>query len=454
MLKVTFPKNNTCLDNMFSTMDEANFNYGLLKEVITFSFGEEKEYELVFNTEYKANGEIKHQYGQYITIEDDNVKKYIAFSAKSAIDTRNGYVAAKMPVILRNWFYDNTRKEKLFELYLFDTDSSYSVNDYNTFIYRLTKSFDIRILNESELPYLRYDTPRHEYRRKQALLQIPVRNVKEIKATRDEFQGRNTGNKSSYILEAGDFYIVYGKVDANSEFEIVYLTSIIQKFAQEEGKRVFLYQVQELYSEHIGEENKKLLTDMGVIVYDDLQTYEANPDLTIDESRTSRNQAEFYRNLLQKYNNGSDYKCCYFCGFDLQDLLIASHIYRITDIDHNQQLSFEEKREKAVDGNNGFWLCPTHDKYLENGYIYFVNDEMKLADRLTPTQKERVMQTFFICDLEDTIIYGTEEFNIIERDLDSKNIKINPIHYNEKMHEYLEEHRRRVCNITDDDIDV
>jgi hypothetical protein len=445
-LKITFPKNNTCLDTVFNTMDESKFNYELLNDIIECSFGKQLEYDLVFDTEYKANGVIKHQYGQYIVFEDDTSVRYIAISAKSAVDTRNGYVAAKMPVILRKWFYDSTEKEKMFELYLLDTDSLYCVNDYNTFIYRLTKSFDIKILNEKRLPYIKYDNRNHDYRRKKILLDSPITRVKEIKRTRDLLQGRNTGNRSSYILEAGEFYIIYGKVDANSEFEVVYLTSIIQKIAQEEGKKVFLYQVQELYSQSIGEENKKLLTDMGVTVYEDLQEYENNPDLVIDESKTSRNQAEFYRNLLKKYNNGSDYKCCYFCGVDFQDMLIASHILRVTDID-NLEMPFAEKRKKAIDGDNGFWLCPAHDKYLENGYVYFENNKLKLSPKLNEKQKEKIKQTFYTGEIEDHLIFCEEEFYIIEKDFSDEkfDIKINRNHYNENMHQYLEEHRKRVC---------
>ncbi len=457
MIKVKFPKNNRRMNEVFNTIDESKFNHELLKEILSKSFNENIDsYELEFHGNADAQGNYKSQSGQYFRVETDEVVKYILITAKSCKDTRNGYIAAKMPLCIRAWFYDNTKKEKYLEVFLTDTETKSSVNDYHTFIYRVSKTFGVKLLGEEKLPYLKYDakSKKHEYRKKKILLDQPINNVHDIKIARDNFQKRNIGNKSSYILEADDYIIIYAKVDANSEFEMVYLASIINSLAKNEGKQTYLYQVEEIYSQSFGKDNIKFLKDQGVNVIEDLQKYEDNPDIVLDESKTSRNQAEFYRNLLKKYNNGSDYKCCYFCGDDFQDTLIASHIQRVTDI-NNLDIPFSEKREKAVDADNGFWLCPVHDKYLENGYIYFVEDKLHLKDNLTEKQKEKIIETFYLPKITDSLYFGENEFEIIKiKDKESFDVRIHPNHYNDSMHKYLEEHRKRVSNseIKDDEI--
>lgn len=456
MIKVTFPKNNRRLNEVFNTLNENEFNHKLLKEILFKSFGHEVEkYELNFKIEMNKKGEYKSQDGQYFKVETENIIKYILITAKTCKDTRNGYIAAKMPLCIREWYYDNSSKEKKLEVFLTDTETDSSVNDYHTFIYRVSKTFGVTLLGEENLPYIKYDknSKNHVYRKRKVLLDTPITSVHAMKKARDYSQSRNIGNKSSYILEADNYIIIYAKVDANSEFEMVYLATIINYLAKKEGKETYLYQVEELHSKSFGKENIKFLKDQGIVVFDNLQKYEENPDIKLDDSKTSRNQAEFYKNLFSKYCNGTDYKCCYFCGDALQENLIASHIQRVTDID-KLNIPFKDKRKKAVDADNGFWLCPTHDKYLENGYIYFVDDKLHIADGLSDRDYEKIKQSFYMKKLIDSLKYDDSDFKIIEILDNDFNIRINPIHYNDNIHQYLEEHRKRVCNITRDSDEI
>lgn len=453
MIKIKIPRNNRRLNEFFNTIDEEKFNHSLLKQILSKSFNKQIDnYELEFDEKFDKKGNYKNQYGQFLRVETDDIVKYILITANSCKDTRNGYIAAKMPLCIRAWFYDKTLKEKYLEVFLTDTSTKSSVNDYHTFIYRISKTFGVKLLGEENLPYLKYDntSKKHEYRKKKILLDQPIKSVHDIKKARDNSQKKNIGNKSSYILEADDFVIIYAKVDANSEFEMVYLASVINSLAKKENKQTYLYQVEEIYSTSFGEENIKFLKDQGINVIDSLQKYENNPDLQLDENKTSRNQAEFYKNLLSKYNKDSDYKCCYFCGDDFQDTLIASHIQRITDI-NKLNIPFIEKRKKAVDPDNGFWLCPIHDKYLENGYIYFVDDKLNISNRVTEKQKEKIIETFYLTKNTDSPYFKKESSEIIQIfNKETFDVRINPNHYNENMHNYLEEHRKRVTNKKND----
>ena len=175
------------------------------------------------------------------------------------------------------------------------------------------------------------------------------------------------------------------------------------------------------------------------------------------------------RNLLYKFNskkdeNGNvvfdsngkpiivdDIKRCYLCNCDIQRLIIASHIQRVTDI-NKLDLPFSEKRKLAIDGDNGLWLCANHDKLFEYGLIYFEDNMLKISDSLTKEQTKYVKYLTFdikknieklnssdvFMVAEDSEIYGT-----IEHSLGENTFIIAQCDYNENMHNYLEIHKKR-----------
>lgn len=85
------------------------------------------------------------------------------------------------------------------------------------------------------------------------------------------------------------------------------------------------------------------------------------------------NQGIFRDLLLKRYNK----KCC-MCGVKEQMLLIASHI---------KPWAESETKEK-LDVNNGFLMCPNHDKLFDKGYITFDDDgKIIISDRLTENDR-------------------------------------------------------------------
>lgn len=71
------------------------------------------------------------------------------------------------------------------------------------------------------------------------------------------------------------------------------------------------------------------------------------------------NQGKFRDLLLKRYNS----KCC-LCAVTNQKFLIASHI---------KPWAKSEPKEKA-DIDNGFLMCPNHDRLFDKGYITFNDD--------------------------------------------------------------------------------
>lgn len=85
------------------------------------------------------------------------------------------------------------------------------------------------------------------------------------------------------------------------------------------------------------------------------------------------NQGVFRNKLLQRYD-----ACC-ICGISNQSLLIASHI---------KPWSISEPVEK-LDIDNGFLMCPNHDRLFDKGLITFDDDgKIMISNKLSDTDKE------------------------------------------------------------------
>lgn len=76
--------------------------------------------------------------------------------------------------------------------------------------------------------------------------------------------------------------------------------------------------------------------------------------------------------MLKKYN-----RCC-LCEVENPTLLIASHI----------KPWVESEPEEKLDVDNGFLMCPNHDKLFDKGYITFDDDgKIIISDRLTENDR-------------------------------------------------------------------
>lgn len=85
------------------------------------------------------------------------------------------------------------------------------------------------------------------------------------------------------------------------------------------------------------------------------------------------NQGRFRDLLLERYN-----RCC-LCGIESPALLIASHIKPWVE---------SEPKEK-LDVDNGFLMCPNHDRLFDKGYITF-DDDGKIIISEAFTENDRV----------------------------------------------------------------
>ena len=85
------------------------------------------------------------------------------------------------------------------------------------------------------------------------------------------------------------------------------------------------------------------------------------------------NQGEFRERLIRRYNK------CVLCGVSNVQLLTASHI---------KPWALSEAQER-LDVNNGFLMCPNHDRLFDRGFISFdddgrilISEELQKNDRI------------------------------------------------------------------------
>lgn len=322
--------------------------------------------------------------GRNLVIETDSHKYYVIVSRETA-DARNAFLAQYISTVLGQYIEDLTTKQKNLNIFLLDT-SDKAKTDFIIDTYRIAKTLGISILNENDL--------------KLSPIQ-PYNSFKDWKNARNNRQQYNPANQSSYAMEDEDEYTVFGKLYGANGKESAFLACQLAEIAKKENKKLNFVQVKEHGTESISSSDKKLLEYYGVNISNGSIVLK---DKQIRDRSTCRKQDEFKFNLLEKYGN----KKCYLCDCDIESNIIASHIHRITDID-NSNLSDEEKRRQAVDGNNGLWLCANHDKMFEYGIITFnTKGELIINPSLKTNQIEYIKYITQVLKIQD--IHLTNEF--------------------------------------------
>jgi hypothetical protein len=110
------------------------------------------------------------------------------------------------------------------------------------------------------------------------------------------------------------------------------------------------------------------------------------------------NQGEFRNRLLHRYS-----RCC-LCGVDNPELLVASHIKPWA----------ESEPEEKLDVDNGFLMCPNHDRLFDKGWISFDDEgSIEISDQLT---KENQIFTNVSADMKIDLTDGNKKYLKYHRD--------------------------------------
>ena len=368
-----------------------------IEEIIKHLFGKVEKYNI-------KKEERGSNTGQYIIIQGNKTKQYVCLSRENPQEGRNVFALQNLSTSLANYYNDEDCR-KAFSYYIRGVNKPHAHSIL--FAYKCMVTAKIRILNlDNVIPAERAGF--FDYK-------TPFKDFKQMRKYRLEISKKHSRNNPTVFEEIGNNICVYGKTFGVNGRETVLICLALKKLTD---KNIILYNTRETTDIHgtdVDKSNLTVLEKIGVKIEDEIMDL---PGLPEDE-KVKRDVRHYHINLLRKFHE----KKCYLCECDIENLIIGSHIHRVTDI-KNDTISLEEKNRQIVDGENGFWLCANHDKLFEYGLIYFEENTMKIAEGLTTKQKEFIKKI--------TNLKKDEEF------------RINEEHYTYTMHEYLEKHKKRV----------
>lgn len=339
------------------------------------------------DTPYKVTSP-KRANGKYITIKNESDHDsiiYVIYSSRvsetAGKNGRNSYFVQSVSPPLLSYKKDDTKNKSIY-LYLFDPDTNNANTNYQNVFYRIMKTLGVNILNECEL--------------KNPDIQ-PYNTISDFLRTRSSMAKAN--NQPTYVIDEGDSYTVFGKTFGANERESVLITCMLRSLNP--YKSITIFPVRDNEHERFTKPSIDLMSIFNIKFGETI--FENTKDEK--EFKTSRNQLSFKFNLSKKYGEAK----CYLCDCDIPGTIIASHIHRVADINKDNTIDNPTKYFQAADGNNGLWLCSTHDKLFEYGTIYFENGTGKLL--INPKPKLQKHQIDYIDNITLTKLIDSSLLN-------------------------------------------
>lgn len=259
------------------------------------------------------------------------------------------------------------------ELYRIETN-------YFKFMYRLMKTVGTTFINGEILTY-----------------QIaPYNTVEDIILGKNNIRGSNSGNKSTYITKSPDEVIqVFGKLYGANKYETVLICYALNAVTTNHIK---IYEIKEGNLQKLPKPSRDNLISLGIDIETVSWTIERSYFEEDDENLRS---PRYTYNLLEKYGN----KKCALCECEIPEIIQGAHIWPVADIKRDIQLTQDEKLERAIDGDNGLWLCNNHHKLLDANIIRLFNDgSVKHKTALSENQSEYLNEVTTVKVLSSDIV--------------------------------------------------
>lgn len=279
------------------------------------------------------------------------------------------------------------KKKASFWFYFLPFNGNNETN-YMLFFYRVMKTIGIKFAN----PDLGLEhTILKEYS-----------TVKDMILARNTLREANSGNKSTYITDEGDYYHIYGKTIGANQKETTLLCFALSAITD---KPVKLFQILDNDSTAISEQDKEAITNhcsqygnYDIDVLDDSYQFDGDDSDTVKDNLRS---PQFIYNLLSKFDGE---KKCALCGCKIERIIQAAHIYPVADIRKRHDLDFSAKFKLAVDGDNGIWLCENHHKLFDSGLIWLEEGKLCISRKLNSDDLLFVKQVTTIEEIEPRFI--------------------------------------------------
>lgn len=338
--------------------------------------------------------------GRLVYVECNNEIYYVSLSEIS-IEGRNSSLQ-RVPTAI-NLFYADTRPNKKL-CYYFLPHNGNAFTPCHLFIYKLLMTAGVLFLNITKFYH-------------QTIL--PYDNVDDLIIDRRDNQGGNSSNNSSYVSKSPDAIQIYAKTFGANKYESTLMAVAISHIAD---RPVELYNICEKNLRKLPQSSIKTIESLGNIsLY--YTTLFLDKHQTVDESeRTKLRSASYLYNLYNRIG----YKKCALCSCEISEIIQGAHIWGVSQISHDDNLSEEEKFTHAVSGDNGLWLCQNHHKLFDSNIIMIDDDgHIRIKDGLVSKDIAFIRSVTFKTSLDDTIMTDKFRFYIAKRnqELNKNNFK-------------------------------
>lgn len=298
--------------------------------------------------------------GRLATLEYNGTISYVSFS-EFEIGSRNSFFQSFPSALVK--YHQETNRCKNICFYFLEPDGNIET-DYFLFMYRLMKTAGTIFLNETT--YL-------------TTAVNPFNTVSDIIAHRDLNRGRNRGNASSYVtVDENDILQIFGKTYGANKYETTLLCLAISKITP---YSIELYEIQEGNLTKLPQDARNVIVNLGInVITSDLVLERAE----FETNDSLRSPTHIY-NLLEKLGE----KKCSLCDCEIPQIIQGAHIWPVASIKRANNINLDTKIQKAIDGDNGLWLCDNHHKLFDINMLFIASDgRVKYKSNIEQSHKE------------------------------------------------------------------
>jgi len=274
--------------------------------------------------------------GRLATLEYNGNISYISFS-EVEVTSRNSSFQSFSTALVK--YHQESNDNKSLYFYFLETNGRIATA-YFIFMYRLMKTAGTIFLNEQDFLNLEI---------------IPFNSAADIIAQRNFNRERNSGNSSTYVtFDENNILQIYGKTYGANKYETTLLCIAFNQIAH---YPIELYEIKEGNLKNLPEPARGVIISLGITVITSDIKFERNEFETNDSFRSPK----YIYNLFEKLGE----KKCSLCNCEIPQIIQGAHIWPVSDIKKQNNLTSDEKLAFALDGENGLWLCQNHHRMFD-----------------------------------------------------------------------------------------
>lgn len=318
---------------------------------ICFRLTGKKEFECNFVDNNYEDELIEKSYnkGRLAILHYDSRVMYITFSEKK-IGSRNSSVQS-VPSAFNSYYLNNNSNKELYYYFLDDIEGNPST-DYHMFMYRLMKTSGFIFINDMETIGKNV---------------LEFMTIEDLILSKRKLREKTRGNNSSYITKNEALVTeIFGKTYGANKYETSMICYAASKLIGD-FEELTLYQVQDKSLSVLPKNSLQVLAQMGNVNVKEINSFDEKEEF---EKANSLRSPKYIFGLLERLGD----KKCAMCNCDIPEIIQGAHIWPVSKIKKETDISYEDKLSHATSDNNGIWLCQNHHKLFDSNTIILLEN--------------------------------------------------------------------------------